>query len=132
MAQLVYSAGGSGFTGANGSMMIEVVVRNLPAPQHRTLYRNPHADNRHVPCSHFSISLRTRLPPRSGRTICMPSLRLQSRRLHCHPSLPVRARFETLSVVLSVCVECALFDFVNTVNTVHRHRVLCTWVSEPR
>jgi SulP family sulfate permease len=31
VSQLVYTLGGSGFAGANGSMMIEVVVRIPPA-----------------------------------------------------------------------------------------------------
>lgn len=30
ISQVIYSAGASGFAGANGSMMIEVVVSNLP------------------------------------------------------------------------------------------------------
>jgi sulfate permease, SulP family len=32
IAQLTYTLGGSGFAGANGSMMIEVVVCPLPLP----------------------------------------------------------------------------------------------------
>jgi len=88
IAQLVYSFGGSGFAGANGSMMIEVVVRNLAASRLAVETRQLTREN--IPRSHSSYPSehdRARL----GRTIRMPSLRPQLHRLRCRLSLPVRA-----------------------------------------